>query len=510
MNKLVELKKLSKDISILYVEDEKDLREAVATFLKKIFATVYVAINGEDGLEHYIKERPDIIITDILMPNMNGIEMLKAIKQLSPTQNSIITSAYSESEFFLESIKLGVSSYILKPIDYAQLVDVLHTIVSRINTEKEVVEYRQNLEKLVETKVKEYQSLEHQRVEDYEKILLALVKMIEQRDSYTAGHSQRVATYSKMLAKDLGFDTKECERIYQAGILHDIGKIATPDAVLLKPDKLTEIEYTLIKEHVNVSINILKEIPVFPEVVDISGNHHERYDGQGYPHGIKGNDIPPLARVMIVADAFDAMTTSRIYRQKKSVEEALNEISTLSTIQFHPEVVKSANKIFANLKIDNEISQLPSNLLEEERFVYFYRDSVTHLDNQKYLSIVLLKNNYTIVYKYLSMISLHHFSKYNNTFGWESGDNLLRAFADLLKKSFPNIPIFRMHANDFIFLSQEALVFSTDFFDQAKALLDEHITFSVKYFSIQDQNIDSISRLEELIRGQQNLTNKPL
>lgn len=439
------------------------------------------------------------------MPNMNGIEMLKSIKELCPSQNIIITSAYTESEFFIDSIKLGVGSYIIKPIDYDQLIDVLYTMVSKINQERELIIYRYNLEKMVETKVKEYQSLEHERVEDYEKILLALVKMIEQRDSYTAGHSQRVATYSKMLAEDLGYDKEACERIYQAGILHDIGKIATPDAVLLKPDKLNTIEYTLIKEHVNVGINILKEIPMFKELVGIIGAHHERYDGLGYPNGLIGDAIPPLSRIMIVADAFDAMTTSRIYRQKKSVEESLLELENLSCKQFHPEVVQSALRVFAHMEIQNVTSQLPSSPLEEERFVYFYRDSVTNLDNQKYLSIILRRNNYSNFYKYLYVIALHNFSNYNNLFGWDCGDKLLLDWATTIKEFFPQSLSFRIHTNDFILLDTNLLEFNDTFLERFKQLLSNDLSFSIQDFSIKDEKIDSIGDLEQLMRQ-----NKPV
>lgn len=499
MSKLLELKNLAKNLSVLYVEDEADLRQSVANYLKKIFDDVRVCVDGSDGLETYKKQKPDIIISDILMPNMNGIEMLKLIKDIHPSQNIIITSAYTESEFFIDSIKLGVGSYIIKPINYDQMVEVLYAMVSKISQENELNLYHCGLEHIIQEKIKEYQSLEHARVEDYEKVLLALVKMIEQRDSYTAGHSQRVATYSKMLALDLGYDEEACDLIYQAGILHDIGKIATPDAILLKPERLSSIEYKLIKEHVKVGTNILQEVPMFNKIIDVIGSHHERYDGDGYPLGLKGDDIAPLARIMIVADAFDAMTTSRIYRHKKSVEESLEEIKSLSCIQFHPEVVQSALRIFADLKIEHETSQLPTSQLEEERFVYFYRDSVSHLHNQKYLSIVLLKNNYTHFYKHLHIVSLHHFSQYNNHFGWEGGDQLLLSFASMLTECFPKALIFRIHANDFILLGEKQLDFGNKPIAAFEKILQEHLSFSINSFDIVKEGIDDMAKLETVL-----------
>ncbi|MDD4506366.1 MAG: response regulator [Sulfurospirillaceae bacterium] len=499
MGKLLELKNLAKNLSVLYVEDETDLRQSVANYLKKLFDTVTVCVDGLDGLEQYKKQKPDIIISDILMPNMNGIEMLTMIKQLHPSQNIIITSAYTESEFFVDSIKLGVGSYIIKPINYDQMVEVLYTMVSKISQENELNLYHCGLEHIIQEKVKEYQSLEYARVEDYEKVLLALVKMIEQRDSYTAGHSQRVATYSKMLAFDLGYDEKACDLIYQAGILHDIGKIATPDAILLKPEHLSSIEYKLIKEHVKAGTDILKEVPMFNKIIDVIGSHHERYDGNGYPLGLKADAIPPLARIMIVADAFDAMTTSRIYRHKKSVKEALVEIKSLSCIQFHPEVVQSASHIFAHLTIEHETSQLPTSQLEEERFVYFYRDSISQLHNQKYLSIVLLKNNYTHFYQHLHIVSLHHFAEYNNHFGWEGGNQLLLSFASMLTEYFSNTLIFRIHANDFILLSEEKLNFENGPIEAFQKILQDNLSFSIHSFDILKEDIDSMEKLETVL-----------
>lgn len=499
MSKLVDLKNLAKNLSVLYVEDEKDLRQSVESYLKKIFDDVRVCVDGSDGLEAYKKQKPDIIISDILMPNMNGIEMLKSIKEINPSQNIIITSAYTESEFFIDAIKLGVSSYIIKPINYDQMIEVLYTMVSKINHEQKLDLYHQNLETVIASKIQEYESLEHARLEDYEKVLLALVQMIEQRDSYTAGHSQRVAAYSKMLAHDLGYSEEVCNLMFQAGILHDIGKIATPDAILLKPERLSAIEYKLIKEHVRVGMKILQEVPMFNNILDIIGSHHERYDGEGYPLGLKGDAISPLARIMIVADAFDAMTTSRIYRHKKSLKETLDEMKSLSCIQFHPEVIESAIRIFADLKIENQTSQLPTSQLEEERFVYFYRDSVSHLYNQKYLSIVLLKNNYTHLYKHLHIISLHHFAEYNSEFGWEGGDKLLLAFATMLTEHFPKTLIFRIHANDFIVMSEQKLDFEGRPIEAFQEILQMYLTFSIHSFDIEKESIDAMSKLETLL-----------
>lgn len=298
--------------------------------------------------------------------------------------------------------------------------------------------------KEVEQKSLQNKTLQEEQLQEYKEILLALVKMIEQRDSYTAGHSQRVAKYSKMLACEMGIDEEYCELLYQAGILHDIGKVAIPDVILLKPESLNNREYALIKEHVEVGTDILEDVPRFKKLAEIIKYHHEKYDGSGYPYGLKGEEIPKLSRIMIVADAFDAMTTSRIYRHKKSVEFALNELEKLTYIQFHPEVVECALRVFKNIQIEDSTPQTPKNKLEEERFVYFYKDSVTQLFNNKYFKSILAENEETHYYRYLYIFSLHNFAQYNYQEGWEAGDNVLIEFARTIKENFDTKIICRL------------------------------------------------------------------
>ncbi|MDK9693701.1 MAG: response regulator [Sulfurimonas sp.] len=400
--KIVEL---AKNISILYVEDDAIVREETTKYLQKLYTDVRVANDGASGLEAYWQKRADIVITDILMPKLNGIEMIKKIKEAEPLQEVIIISAYTESEYFIEAIRLGCDAYVIKPINHMQFSEALYKISLKVTQKKENEEYKHNLEKLVELKIEEKQKLEEDKIINYEKTLFGLVKMIERRDSYTAGHSQRVAEYSQLIAKEMGLDTEEQNLVYRAGILHDIGKVATPDAVLLKPGKLDTIERELVQEHVNVGVEMLKEIPMFAEISKIVACHHERYDGKGYPKGLQGSQIHPLAQIMIIADSFDAMTTNRVYKPRKSVEEATKEILELAGVQFDPLIAPMAAQALSSVEISEFISQLPSSAIEEERFAYFYKDRVTNLYNQNYLDTLLVKNRYSLYYN-ISMYSL--------------------------------------------------------------------------------------------------------
>ncbi|MDQ1268586.1 MAG: hypothetical protein QG560_1229 [Campylobacterota bacterium] len=348
-------------------------------------------------------------------------------------------------------------------------------------------------------KSEKFRQLEEEKIDDYEKILYALVSMIEQRDSYTAGHSGRVANYSMMIAKEMGYSDDECKLIYKAGILHDIGKIATPDSVLLKPDKLSKLEYDLIKEHVNVGFKILRDVPMFKDISKIIKHHHEKYDGSGYPDGLSGNDIPPLSRIMMVADAFDAMTTNRIYKHKKSVNDALSEIESLSKLSYHPDVVSGTLKALSNIDISDEINQNPTTAIEEHRFAYFYKDAVTELYNIKFLETVLLGKNRCMKYERMAIVSLHKFDMYNKKHGWEAGDKALREFAALLVELFNGALIFRARANDFIILLKDDFTMKSQKDEIEEFAKEGELEFSFNIYNLEKDKINSYDDLKKFL-----------
>ncbi len=448
------LQQNAQNLRVLYVEDDTDLGRSVTTYLQKFFKDVVTAADGREGLDRYNADTAgfDIVITDIKMPKLNGIEMIKRIKKDNFEQKIIITSAHTETDMFLDSIKLGVSGYIIKPIDYMQMNGELLKVAKQIVEHKENEAFKHQLQSMVEEKSRENRRLTHEKVQNYELTLFALVDMIESRDSYTAGHSTRVAKYSEMIARDMGYSKKECDMLYKAGILHDIGKVSTPDAVLLKPSKLNDLEYRLIQEHVSVSYHILHKIPMYKELSEIIYQHHERCDGSGYPQGLKEDGIHPLAKIMMVCDTFDAMTTNRIYKNKATVAQALAEIESLAGSEFDTRVVQSASRVLEHVRIDEDITQKPGNTLEEERFAYFFKDIVTDTYNRQFLDSLLIQNRLNKEYCCLDMVYLHHFTRYNKNYGWQEGDKALAAFGNELKTRFEDALVFRMYGDDFLIL----------------------------------------------------------
>lgn len=447
-------KNKTEGFSILYVEDEVEIRENIAILLRKIFPHVDIANNGEEGLEKYLKNTYDIVITDILMPKMNGLELIRHIRENNLKQEVIVISAYTDSEYFIQSIQLAVTGYIIKPIDLNQTLNVLAQSVDKLTLFRENEMYKTQLESMVEDRTKTILKLQNQLVENYEHAIYSLVAMIEDRDTYTGGHSERVATYSRDIAKEMGISDEECQLIYQAGILHDVGKIITPDSILLKPGKLTEQEYSLIKDHVVAGYKILSEIPMYQELAEIVYTHHEHYDGSGYPQGIKGEDIPIYARIMTIADTFDAMTTSRIYKTKKSAADAIKELKKLSGIWYDPLVLQSAIKVLERVNINEVIKQEPKSYIDEERFSYFYKDALTSVYNQYYLDFILQKNTDEKSFSCLDILYLRNFTSYNHQHGWSAGDKFLHDFAAYLQHKFADSKIFRIFGDDFVLLHQ--------------------------------------------------------
>ena len=296
-------------------------------------------------------------------------------------------------------------------------------------------------------------SLEEDKIKNQDQIIHSMIDMIESRDSYTAGHTKRVAYYCELIATQMQYSQEDINLLRKAAWLHDIGKISTPDNVLLKPNKLNEMEYKLIKEHLTSGYEMLSKIDEYKVIAEIIREHHEKYDGSGYPRGLKANDIMPLSRIMIVADAFDAMTTNRVYKSRKSISVALQELQDLSTQQFHPEVVNASLIALANIDVSSDISQLPKSSIEEQRFSYFYKDRLTNLFIIDYLTLIL---RYHLISDsvYMYSIKLNCFTNYNRRLGWSKGDEFLISFANLIEKLYTDTVVFRVEGDDFMILSE--------------------------------------------------------
>lgn len=490
------IKEKAKDISILYVEDEEKLREEMLSFLSKIFIHVEAAANGREGLEKYLIARHNIVITDIEMPNMNGLEFIREIKKINEEQEVVVISAYTEPEYLIESIRLGVSGYIIKPMNFEQILKMLQQSIDKISVFLQNEIYKTKLEDMVKERTKKVTNLKNELVSNYKQMMLSFVKMIEGRDAYTGGHSERVAVYSKNIACAMGFDKKECDFIYEAGILHDIGKIITPDAILLKPGNLSDEEYVLIKEHVSASFLILSDVPMYKELSEIVYSHHEYYDGSGYPRALKGEEIPLFSRIMTIADSFDAMTTSRVYKHRKSKDKAIEELKTLRGKFYDPNIVDIAVNVLSLVEIDNSVTQEAETYLDDARFAYFYKDALTHLYNQDYFDFILNKSKNENLFLCLHVLYIRNFTAYNKKNGWDLGDALLKNFAAYLKSEFKEFRIFRIFGDDFVLLKYEHQDIDIDKINAIELFKNSNLYCEHKHFNLKKIDIDSYKDLE--------------
>ncbi len=492
MSLLKKLKEKSLEISILYVEDNAELLESLSRYLRLIFSSVETAENGVQGLEKYKHGKFDIVITDIKMPKMDGIEMVEHIREIDSNQEILITTAFSETNYLSRAIELDISGYIIKPIDFNKMNATLHKVVNRVNMALENNKYKTQLEEMVEKRSMENLVLQREKIENYEKTLLSLVELVEKRDAYTGGHSQRVANYSKMIAEHMGFSERECNMVYKAGILHDIGKIETPDAVLLNPGKLDDLQYAIIKEHVVTGAKLLEKIPMYNELSKIILQHHERYDGKGYPLGLRGEEVSPLGQIIIVADAFDAMTTNRIYKPRIDLRKALVELRKFSAEQFHPKVVIHAIDVFRNLKLDENVFQLPSSDMDKKKFAFFFEDQLTGVYNKTYLELVLVQNNNNKKSKYINMLLFHNFAEYKNQYGWGKGNILLKSIVKILQEYYRECYIFRLNWDDFIIMSDNNIDVDTAIFNELLRESNDIVKVEKIKFDTRDKKINTL------------------
>ncbi|WP_300209807.1 HD domain-containing phosphohydrolase [Sulfuricurvum sp.] len=293
-----------------------------------------------------------------------------------------------------------------------------------------------------------------EKIDLYEQNLYSLVSLIEQRDNYTAGHGRRVGEYSRLIAKEMGMSEEQQEEIYRAGALHDIGKVAIPDSILLKPGRLEPIEKKLIEEHVNASYELLSKVEIFASIAEIIRYHHERADGTGYPLGLIGDEIPIMSQILAIADCFDAMTTNRIYKARKTLEEAVHELNFSCKTQFRYDVLKAALTALASVSLEVHHSQRPTTAMEMERFSYFYKDQLTGVYTSTYLNFLFLEPDFS-KYKQLWLINLGNISQFNKAYGWDKGDDLLKHYAQMLQEHYPHLPIIRFQGDDFILFRKD-------------------------------------------------------
>ena len=329
-------------------------------------------------------------------------------------------------------------------------------------------------------------AMELEKISNYEETILAFVNIIEQRDNYTAGHTVRVAQYSRLIAQQMGLDEQKIIKLEKAAILHDIGKVVTPDAILLKPGNLTLLEYELIKQHSDAGYRMLSKIDMYQDLAQIILYHHVRYDGKGYPKTPRNDPqgtVSMLSFIMAVADAFDAMTTNRIYKSRKTINEATRELALLSGSQFHPEVAAAALIALNDVKII-DTSQMPESKLEQHRFAYFFKDLLTDLYNENYLNATLSQQ--PDEQRCLHFIELTSFKPKQVEKVWEERNLFLKRFAEQLLQEYGSALIFRYHGKNFILIFEQHREISTPEILRLEVFENSDADIKLSHFELKD------------------------
>ncbi|MCK4511540.1 HD domain-containing protein, partial [bacterium] len=279
--------------------------------------------------------------SDIHMPGMSGVDLLRQIKLQNRDLAVILVTGAPDIDAALEAMRLGAYDHLSKPLNLAALEMTVDRALEKKRLIEENREYQHNLESMVKERTKQLSAANEDLRRLFTGSIKALAQALEAKDEYTQGHSARVAEESVNIARYLSLSDAEVQRVWLAGYLHDIGKIGIRETVLNKPGKLDEEEWDLIQQHPVVAGKILGPIPELSDIIDIIVHHHERYDGSGYPDGLDGSSIPLGARILSVADAYDALTSRRPYREALASEEAYRILEAAAGTQFDPVIARA-------------------------------------------------------------------------------------------------------------------------------------------------------------------------
>ncbi len=334
-------------MNILVAEDEAIALKRSKYFLEKWGHSVITVQNGLEALEEFLSSKIDLVITDWMMPEMDGLELIRHIRSRTETPfvYVILLTSREDKKDIVEALESGVDDYIIKPFDPAELQARVNVGVRMVSMERSLMEFRTSLEKIVRKQTSAIRQTQ-------EETIIRLMSALELRDKETHGHVQRMRMFSMMLAEAVGWPKVRVNDLRLAAPMHDIGKIGIPDTILRKTGKLSEEEFEIVKSHTLVSSKILKDskFSMIQMAHDIALYHHEWWDGNGYPYGLAGEDIPQAARIVALVDVYDALSHDRFYRKASPEEEVLKIMKEGRETQFDPYLYDLFLDILPNFK----------------------------------------------------------------------------------------------------------------------------------------------------------------
>jgi putative nucleotidyltransferase with HDIG domain len=348
--------------TILFVDDEVNILKALKRLTRHEPWHVLCASRGAEALELLERSPAQVVVSDQRMPEMSGVDLLQSVRDRYPDVVRMMLTGYTEMNVAVDAINRGeIFRLITKPWNDEELKATIRQAFDHYHLKREIKRLNQvtreqnfklqdmnrNLEAKVRERTKQLAEKHQELRTAYVQTIRALAEAVDAKDTYTRGHSERVGVYASKVARELDFPKEFIERVYIAGLLHDVGKIGVPDHIITKPDRLTAEEYEEIKKHPEIGAKILEPVTFLADVVPCVRHHHEWYDGshQGYPRRLRGDEIPLPSRVILVADTVEAMTSDRPYRKALPLEVVVRELHAYSGTQFDPVAVRAMLKL---------------------------------------------------------------------------------------------------------------------------------------------------------------------
>jgi putative nucleotidyltransferase with HDIG domain len=344
--------------TVLFVDDEVNILKALQRLLRAEDMNVVCASRAREALQLMEEQPAQVVVTDQRMPEMSGVDLLSQVRERWPDVVRMLLTGYTDMDVAVEAINRGeIYRLITKPWNDDELRATIRQAFDHADLKAEIRRLNQvtreqnfklqdmnrNLEAKVRERTKQLAAKHQELRSAYVQTIGALAEAVDAKDAYTRGHSERVGVYASKIAREMSFPKDFIERVYIAGLLHDVGKIGVRDAVIVKPDRLTPEEYDEIKAHPEIGARILEPVDFLADVVPCVRHHHEWFDGSrhGYPAQLRGDQIPLPSRIILVADTVEAMTSDRPYRKALTLEAVLAEVSKYSGSQFDPVCVEA-------------------------------------------------------------------------------------------------------------------------------------------------------------------------
>ena len=354
-------------VKIIYVDDDIDLLESVSELLSEDGFIVYPFTNGFDALDKLLREPVDVVLTDIKMPKITGLELLDRIRAIDTETPVILTTGYADLNVAIDAIKKGAFEFIIKPFDFSYLIHAIKKGVQHKQALQFEKDYKAELEKMVVQRTQEL-TRALKTVKNMSSVVIErLTAAAELRDKVTGLHIARIGLYSCLISRSLGLSEDFTDTLTIASAMHDVGKIGIPDAILLKPGRLTLDELKIIESHTTIGAKILKgtSFPLLQMAASIAMTHHERWDGSGYPKKLKGKAIPIEGRIVMMADQYDALRSPRAYKSSLDHKTAYGILTQGDAMtrpeHFDPDVMRAFKETASMFE---EIYDNQANLLK--------------------------------------------------------------------------------------------------------------------------------------------------